>query len=152
MRPEAEEDQNRLEVLTIALDHSWRWFELRMNSALQIVNYYLVAIALTSTAYVSALNARQYVLAGMVALIVSGVSGAAYLGGREMRRIAQVAVPPIRELEDGLASLLGVESIRMVRNLEVSPKPFLPFLTVHLFYPVGAVIGVAAAIYAWVGR
>lgn len=146
------EDQNKLELLTVALDHAWRWFELRVNSGLQIVNYYLVAIALTSAAYVSALNARQYALAGMVGMIVFGVSGAAYLGGREMRRIAQFAVLPIRELEDRLADVLDVESVRMVRNLERSTKPLLPFLTVHLFYPIGAAIGVVASIYAWIGH
>lgn len=146
------EDQAKGEALTVALDHAWRWFELRMNSALQIVNYYLIAAALTSAAYVSALNARRYVIAGIIAIIVSGVSVGAYSGGYRQRRIAQLAVAPIREIEGRLADLLDIDSLRMVQRFEASPRPWFPFLQAHIMYPVGVIVGVAAAVYAWVGH
>jgi hypothetical protein len=147
----ADEDQHEVELLITALDHAWRWFDLRMTGALQIVNYYLVAAALTSAAYVSALNARNYVVAGTIAIIASSVSLVAYSAGQRQRDIAQFAVDPIREIEDRLAGALSIDSLRMVEHSGHTPRPLFPYLTAHVLYPVGVIIGVAAAIYAWVG-
>lgn len=147
----ADEDKRESELLTTALDHAWRWFDLRMTGALQIVNYYLVAAALTSAAYVSALNGRHYAIAGAIAIIASSVSLVAYSAGQRQRDIAQFAVTPIREIEDRLAESLSIDSLRMVEHSRHVPKPLFPYLTAHILYPVGVIIGVAAAIYAWVG-
>lgn len=147
----ADKDKYDVELLTTALDHAWRWFDLRMTSALQIVNYYLVAAALTSTAYVSALNARDYSIAGAIAVTASFVSLAAYSAGQRQRDIAQIAVTPIREIEDRLADSLGIDSLRMVEHNGRARRALVPYLTAHILYPIGAIIGIAAAIYAWVG-
>jgi hypothetical protein len=38
--------------LATALDHSWRWFELRVSHGMQMLNFAVVAFALLSAAYV----------------------------------------------------------------------------------------------------
>lgn len=144
------EDQAEGEALTVALDHAWRWYELRVNSALQIINYYLIAAAVTSAAYVSALNARRYFIAGMIAIIASAISVGAYSGGHRQQRISDLAIAPIREIEGRLADLLDIDSLRMIQRFEAGPKLRLPFLQAHILYPVGVIVGVAGAVYAWV--
>jgi hypothetical protein len=104
--------------LATALDHSWRWFELRVSHGMQMLNFAVVAFALLSAAYVSALSDKLYGIAGAVALLAATVATTASLTARRQRQIAWVAADPIREIQRRLAADLGIDSLRI---LERSP-------------------------------
>jgi hypothetical protein len=103
--------QNDHAKLATALDHSWRWFELRVTHGMQMLNFAVVAFALLSAAYVSALNDKLYGIAGAVALLAAAVAVTAYLTARRQRQIGWIAAEPIREIQRRLADDLHIESL-----------------------------------------
>jgi len=100
--------------LATALDHSWRWFELRVSHGMQMLNFAVVAFALLAAAYVSALNDKLYGIAGAVALLAAAVAITAYLTARRQRQIGWIAAEPIREIQRRLAADLGIDSLRIL--------------------------------------
>lgn len=100
--------------LATALDHAWRWFELRISHGMQMLNFAVVAFALLSAAYVSALGDKLYGIAGAVALLAATVAITANLTARRQRQIAWVAAEPIREIQRRLAADLGIDSLRIL--------------------------------------
>jgi hypothetical protein len=102
--------QTDLDSLAMALEHVTKWREFYTTSGLQVLYFFLVAAALLSTAYVSALNGRLHFIAGAIALGGVALSATAYLVGRRQRDVARLADPPMAELESRLASILRVDS------------------------------------------
>ena len=100
--------------LATALDHSWRWFELRVSHGMQMLNFAVVAFALLAAAYVSALSDKLYGIAGAVALLAAAVAITAYLTARRQRQIGWIAAEPIREIQRRLAADLGIDSLRIL--------------------------------------
>ena len=100
------------------------------------------------------MNGRLYLIAGVVALGGVGLSSAAYLVGRRQRDVARLADLPLAELQDRLASRLGIDSLRMTRRAETHREQWWHNATVvaNIVFPMTAVISVAAALYAWIGR
>jgi hypothetical protein len=138
-------------LVTIALDHVWRWYEFRTTSGLQVLNYFLLASAVMSTAYVSAINGRLYAVAGAIAILGVAVSGAAYLVGKRQRDVARLAETPLKEIEGWLAADLGIDSLRMAARAEEGRKTWWRSATVtaNIVFPLAAAVSAAAAAYAW---
>ena len=143
--------QHDVALLALALDHVTRWYEFRTTSGLQVLNFFLLASAVMSAAYVSAINGRLHTVAGAIALIGVTVSGAAYFVGRRQRDVARLAVAPLKEIESRLAIDLSIDSLRMTGRAEEHRKLWWhnPTVTANVVFPLAAVVSVAAAIYAW---
>ncbi len=108
--------------LATALDHAWRWFELRISHGMQMLNFAVVAFALLSAAYVSALGDKLYGIAGAVALLAATVAITANLTARRQRQIAWIAAEPIREIQRRLAADLGIDSLRILDRSSAAPS------------------------------
>jgi hypothetical protein len=52
---EHDPDETRLLAKDV-LDHSWKWFEMHASQRMQLINYFLVAVAFLSAAYVAGLR------------------------------------------------------------------------------------------------
>jgi hypothetical protein len=145
-----DQEQGKAPLTTTALDHAWRCYELRMSCGLQLLNFFMLAIAVITTAYVSALKARDDVVSVAVALIGAAVTVSAYLAGLRQDNVARMALAPIQEVEGRLADALDLESLRIVEQYRITRKPssYSTRATAHFVYPVAALICIAAAIYA----
>ncbi len=100
---------NNEETLATALDHTWRWYEFRYAQATQVLNFYVVAVAVLTTGYVTALNSKLYVPAGGVGLIVAGLSIATALVGKRLRDSALLASQPLAIIQERLATSLNLD-------------------------------------------
>ena len=138
-------------LLTTALQHATRWYEFRTTNGLQVLNFYLLASAVMSAAYVSALNGRFHAVASIIALAGVAVSGATYLVGRRQRDFAQLAEVPIKEIQAKLAAELNIDSLRMVEQADKHRRLWWhsPSVMANVIFPLAATISAAAAIYAW---
>ena len=145
------EDKQGSDVLKMALDHAARWNEFHITNGLQVVNFFLVSVAVLAAAYVSALNGHLHLIAGMVALVGAGASGAAYLIGRRQSSIARLASEPLKEIQNRIAVSLNIDSFRMAERAGANEQGFLrrSHVTVNAIFYIDIALGVAAAIYAW---
>ncbi len=81
---------------------------------MQMLNFAVVAFALLSAAYVSAISGKLYGIRGVVALLAAAVATTANLAARRQRQIAWIAAEPIREIQQHLAADLGIDSLRIL--------------------------------------
>jgi len=136
--------------LATALDHSWRWFELRISHGMQMLNFAVVAFALLSAAYVSALGDRLYGVAGTVALLAAVVATTANLTARRQRQIGWIAAEPIREIQRRLAEDLHIPSLRILENSPPAPSPWRSAMWLAAaLYAVLLAICLTATATAW---
>lgn len=145
--------QSKLSQLTIPLDHAWRWYDLRINAGMQVLNFYLLAIAVLVSGYVSALNSRNHSLAVVVSLIAAAVTIFIYVIGARQDHVARLALSPIQELEDRLADALDIDSIRLIEQYRVRQElsTYAVRGLARFVVPVIIAVCLAAAIYAGVG-
>ena len=146
-----DQESNRLPQLTDALDHAWRWYDLRINTGMQILNFYLLAIAVLVSGYVSALNSRNQGLAIVVAIIAATVTIFTYVVGVRQDYVASLALSPMQEIEDRLANASDIDSIRLVEQLRVRNEQYSVRGLARFVVPLIIVVCAAAATYAGLG-
>lgn len=121
-------------AFAVALNYTWAWVESwRRNRHLGMQSY-LLALALTSAAYVTALgNGRRVVAAavGIVGVIGTVVAWQHDLRVRERLRHGQ---RPLAELERRLAEHVGIDSLRMDELAEQPRRHLIPVLN-HVSVP-----------------
>jgi hypothetical protein len=141
-------------LLATALDHATRWYDFRTSAGLQVLNFFLLASAVLSTAYVSAINGRLHVVAVAIAVVGAAVSCGTYLVGRRLRDDARFSELPIMEIEDRLAAGLNMESLRMVKRSIDHRKIWWHNATTiaNIMFPLIIAGCIAAATYAWFVR
>ena len=108
-------------LLIAALDHCWAAYDARINRGLQVVNYYLVAVAVLATAYVSAYNAKIYPVAAVIGASGLGLTTVTLAVGFRQRRMAGVNELALVEVQERLASRLGIGALRMAQK-QLPPK------------------------------
>jgi hypothetical protein len=138
------------ELLGIALDHVTRLYDSRTGNGLQVLNYFLVAVAVLSAAYVSALNGKLHAVGCAIGLAGVPLSIVAYLVGRRQRDVARLAEIPMKEIQAILADSLDIGSLRMTEHADEQRKSWWRSSThmANAIFVLAAMISVAAAVYA----
>jgi hypothetical protein len=147
----SDEKKSDAELLGLALGHVSHWHEYRLSNGLQVLNYFLVASAILATAYVSAINDKLNVIAGMISLLGVAVSGASYFAGKQQRDIALLAMAPYRVIQGRLADALGIDSLRIIERADeyLQVTRHRQARSANLIFPLAATVSVLATIYAW---
>jgi hypothetical protein len=132
-------------LLIAALNHAWDWYDARTNRGLQVINYFLVAIAVLATAYVSAINGKHYAIAAAIASSGAVLTAVTFLIGYRQRRWAAVGELALAELQNRVADRLMIDSLRMV----VSEAGKVPnYFPVRLAFALALLLSIGFVLYA----
>ena len=101
-----------------ALEHAWAWFSLHATQRLQSVNFFLIAVAFLSAAFVTAVKEQMYVLAGGIAILGACVSYFFYRMERRIRSLLHAAEDAMAPLQERLATALNMQALRMVSRVD----------------------------------
>lgn len=133
-------------LLIAALNHSWAWYDAGYNRGLQVINYFLVAIAVLATAYVSAINGKHYAIAVAIALSGAVLTAVTFTVGHRQRRRAAAGEVALAALQSRIADRLMIDSLRMVGSeIGKAPKPYFP---VRLAFGLALLLSIGAVLYA----
>ena len=111
-------EENDLAFLTTALNHAWAWFEVHAVQRQNFVNFFLIAVAFLSAAYVGALSGNLNGVAAAVCVVGVGISVAFFLLDLRNRELTRAGERPVRELEARLADAVGVASLRILEGID----------------------------------
>ena len=143
--PPGEQPQDDTALLTVALNHSWAWYDALSNRAIQLVNFYLVASAILLTAYTSAINGKHYGAAVVLALAGLGLTALATRITLGEILTADRASPALATLQDRIARRLDINEIRMTRTQGAKQRRVVSVVVIFGF---AAVINISALMYA----
>jgi hypothetical protein len=142
--------EQEVALLTAALNHAWEIFNFRVASALQILNYYIVTVAILAGAYVGALTQGLPGVAASIGLGGSVVSAAAFYGGYAQVLHARSAAVPLGELENKVTLLVKVTSF--ASNQVAYRHARYARLIASCMFIVAFVSGLVASAYAILHR
>lgn len=115
------------EDLTSCLDHAWNWFALHAGQRMQMFNYWLLAMAFITTAYVTALGDGAEGLGVFVALAGAFVSVTFQRLERRTRQLVRIAEAALGELQSELAGRTGFSSLGLVREAQLRRGRFASY-------------------------
>lgn len=103
--------------------YAWNWFALHSAQRMQLVNFWLVAVAFLGTAFVQArVSNLAFVAAGVC--IAGAVSSVAFLLlDIRTRGLVQVAERALIAMEDEMLPADAPEEFRLVRNADRRSVP-----------------------------
>src|SRR5882724_9369201 len=115
-------------ILEKGMDHAWEWFTLHATQRMQAVNFFLVATAFLSTAFVAALR-FPLVAAGVSALgaLFSLVFYRFEIRIQELLKAGEKALYPAQQK---LADLTGMQEFKICETVETAGRPFTKYSTV----------------------
>lgn len=138
-------------MLELAIEHCWNWFSAHAAQRMQLVNFYVLAIAFVTAAYVASIvNSRFEIAAGVsvLSLIASFVFWRLEVRTRHLVRIGRSA---LQDAENRLATQSGLPSLVLADESEQSVKQtgsYAVYIT-SLYAAVGVVYALGG-IYATV--
>jgi hypothetical protein len=140
--------EEELKTITLILDHSWKIFEYRNTRGLQILNYYLLTMAVMSAGYATSLNAKQYAAGIVIGFLGALVFLATFVAGRNQVQRASLAIPPLQEARQRLARAAGMDSFYSAQSAYENTSGILSNKWVAgTMFTVACSVWIAAAVY-----
>ena len=133
----------------IALEHAWSWFALHATQRMQLVNYWLLAVAFLSTALVAAFVNEKYAVAGAIS-VMGMVSTISFhrLEGRTFV-LVKAGESALRRFQRALAKSTGYEEMEILRLVANRPRILGSYKQVFLFlYLFSFILFLTAAVYS----
>ena len=121
-------------MLVAALEHCWKWVELRTNHRVQSVNFYLLAVAFLVTGYFAAFSAKIYFGSAVVAVIGVGVTIGFAVGDIRLLKYVRTGEEAVMELEQRFASALACPQLNMISNVRQGGRRIASSRLVPAYY------------------
>ena len=102
--------------------YAWNWFALHAGQRMQLVNFWLIAVAFLVAAYVQATTEKLVPVAVGVCAAGAAASIAFALLDERTRHLVQVAEAALRDLEDERAAAGGRPTFRLVLGAQAARK------------------------------
>src|SRR5437899_681740 len=129
------------EVTGLALEHARAWFALHADQRLRALNFFLLAAAFLTTAYVTTFERTP----GLAAAAGGAGFAIAFAFGRMEQRTRQLikrGEEALAPLERQLAKMTSIDQLRLVENSERA-APFTSYRFVIGFLRIVAELGFA---------
>jgi len=137
-----------------AQTYAWNWFALHAGQRLQLVNFWLVAVAFFATAFVQAI--ASHITSVAVGVSVAGaVASLAFMRlDRRTRQLVQVAETALRHLEASRTASGIDDVIELVRASQQAQRSWLDSYRAIIqgMQLLVAALFVLAAVYALISR
>jgi hypothetical protein len=121
------EPERDLDAVRLGIDHAWQWFSIHATQRLQMLNFWLVAVAFLTAAYVTALTNKQPQVAAVVAAaaaILSLLFSRLELRTRQLVRLGERA---LGHFESILADVTGVAEMRILEAADAEKELFASY-------------------------
>lgn len=120
----AGQDPTRLELQdwsAAALDHAWSWFTVHASQRMQLVNYWIVAVAFLTSALVTAMASGKPHIGFVVA--TAGAAGTFFFQrlDRRTRFLVQIGERALRQFERQLAAKSKVPELEILVAADSGP-------------------------------
>jgi hypothetical protein len=113
-------DPSRI-LIKEAIDHAWDWFSLHANQRLQGVNFFLLALAFLSGAYVNALRFNLATVAAGVSALALIFSLGFYMLESRIRELVKAGEAALKPAQRKMAELTGITEFEICQRIE-KPK------------------------------
>jgi hypothetical protein len=143
-------EQTQEYALDKGLDHAWQWFNLHATQRMQAVNFFLVATAFLSTAYVAALRFPAVAIGvSALGILFSFVFYRFEIRIQELVKAGERAMSPAQQK---LADLTGIPEFKICETVETAKRPFTKYsIVIRALYGSTGVGFLLALTYA-IGR
>ena len=133
-----------------AQQYAWNWFALHSGQRMQLVNFWLVAVAFLGAAYVQAATSNLRPIAVGVAMSGAIASAAFALLDARTRRLVQVAEEMLQILEEKGRVPEGPNEVRLIERAHAARRGriFSYRVIIEGLQIVIALLFTGAAIYA----
>jgi hypothetical protein len=115
-------------LLDQSIRHAWDWFALHANQRMQGVNFFLLAAAFLSTAYVGAMQRDKFVVAGGVAALGCWFCLVFYRFELRIRELIKAGEKALEQSQERLSRLTEIQEFEICKFVE---KPKRIFTSYH---------------------
>ena len=120
--PSATSPDDQTKPHEAALDHAWEWFSLHAGQRMQAVNFYLVAAAFLSNAYVNALKDTNFVVAAGVGILGAFIAFIFFMLEQRVRTLVRAGETALKSGERQLANDSEIPAIEILTEIETPEK------------------------------
>jgi hypothetical protein len=126
-----DQHQNETELLLRdVLDHSWKWFELHASQRMQLINYFLVAVAFLSAAYAAGLRDDAPEVSAAVSVLGVILSVCFQRIEARTRQLIKLGEQSMNEVETIMKYQFELSNIMLVQRAEEQRSRFTSYRTV----------------------
>lgn len=111
------------------LDHAWSWFTVHASQRMQLVNFWIVAVAFLTTALVTALTNERFDVATVVSLAGAVGTFAFNRLERRTRSLVRAGEEALEKFQAELAAGSTVNELEILKRVDLH-KPFWTYGTV----------------------
>lgn len=139
------------ELIAMALNHAWSWYQTAMSHRMQLANIFFFIIAGYAASYVAAMQAHLPLVGGGVGIVAAISIGVCSLTARRARERVAAADGALQEIQSRLARLVDIDELNIIERINTS-RPAWRLTAVQVGFLMGllATAFLAAGIYGFV--